>query len=272
MDPVISNILARQSSSSFEDKNKISLVLFGGLMCGIRGAASVIALTELGLVNAFDSIHTISAGFANASYFLSGQVREGTSIYYDDLKDRNFINFFRPWKIADIDFLVDVMSNKKKLYFDRVLQSKTNVFVQLLNTDNNKVEYLEIHKVKHEEFMPLLKAAISVPYLFPGSTQVGESHYTDPDLSDKTFLEQIRKVYESDSTDILIIYNTIEQYNIVKKADLKTDKRVYSIFPDPSWKLSRICTDGEKLKSSAQQMGDLVKNCFGFKESIQLNY
>jgi len=273
MNSVIEHILTRQNKSvPLNDGRKIALVLFGGLMCGVRGGASAITLTELGLIHAFDDIYTISAGFANASYFLANQVRMGTSIYYEDLKDRNFINFFRPWKIADIDRLINVMETNKKLDFQKVLKGYTRLHVQLKNIQTKRNEYLEIHKIGAEKYMSLMKAAISVPYLSHGATQVGSNHYTDPDLSDKTFIDHVKYVLDSEATDILIIFNTVEQFSIIKNAKLNTDKRVYCIVPKASWKLSRLCTNEEKLKSAAMQMGTLVKNIFGVKNKINLAY
>jgi len=95
MHPVIQHILQRKGVKvPVNDGRKITLVLFGGLMSSVRGASAMVVFQDLGLSYSFDSIYTVSAGFPNASYMLSGDTRLGTSIYYDDLSGSRFFNFF----------------------------------------------------------------------------------------------------------------------------------------------------------------------------------
>ena len=51
-----------------------------------------------------------SAGAINAAYFLAGQARLGTTIYYEDINNAQFIDLLRPLRgrpIVDLGFLLD---------------------------------------------------------------------------------------------------------------------------------------------------------------------
>src|SRR3989344_4546755 len=134
MHSVIEHILKRKNKNDpFNDGRHISLCLYGGAMRGIRGAAALLALDELGLNKVFNDIYTFSAGFPNASYFLSDNSNMGISIYHEDLVDKKFINFWKFWKVADIDYLINVMQEKKPLSIDKLFESRTNLYVRLKN-------------------------------------------------------------------------------------------------------------------------------------------
>ena len=104
---------------------KTALVLQGGGMRGVFGAGVCCALEELGYTKAFDEVYGVSAGALNAAYFLSGQAAYGTTIYYQDINNRKFINLFRGRKIVNIDFLMDIICSKKPLNVKRLFGNPT---------------------------------------------------------------------------------------------------------------------------------------------------
>ena len=86
-------------------------------MRGVVSAGMVSALEELGLTRAFDAVYGSSAGAINAAYFLAGQARMGTTIYYEDINNRRFIDLRRAASgrpIVDLGFLVDEVSVRTK--------------------------------------------------------------------------------------------------------------------------------------------------------------
>src|SRR5580693_5441808 len=108
MHPVFDHIRARRGATrdatgSFNDGRKIALVLYGGIMLGVRGAGALRAFEETGLGNAFDEIYTMSSGFLNGLYFLSGQIADGLAVYSDEFSGKRFLNPRRFWKVADTD-------------------------------------------------------------------------------------------------------------------------------------------------------------------------
>jgi len=271
MHPVIKHILERKNKSvPVNDGRKIALVLFGGIMCGIRGAGAMIALEELGLRNIFDSVYVISAGFPNVLYLLDEKVRLATSIYYRDLNDKKFINPYHMNKIIDIGYLMNIFrSGSRKIDAEKILNQKTKIYVGTKNVKTKQIEYLEIHDLRSDEVFNLLNASISVPFLHPGSTEINGKFYEDVgrSLFNSRAKINVKTALGSDATDILLIYNRKDQH-MMDIPDPESS-RVFEILPTNN-DLGLFETKTEILKCEAQKMGDMVKRIFGSNEPIDL--
>ena len=64
-------------------------------MRGVVSSGMVAGLEYLGLLPAFDVIYGTSAGAINGAYFVAGQAAYGTSIYYEDINNPQFMNPLR---------------------------------------------------------------------------------------------------------------------------------------------------------------------------------
>ena len=272
--PVIKHLLARKNKKvPVKDGRKIALVLLGGAMSGVHGAGSMIALNELGLTNVFDEIYASSAGFCNASYLLSGNPQEGTAIYYENLCGKQFINYFKPWRVVNIDHMINCAQNLKPLNIKNIQTSKTKLYARVENISKEQEGFLEAHKFPNKEYFKLMRATTVIPYLSPGTVKIGHYEYKDI-ITDDGWVNLLFDVLSSDLTDVLIIYNTLDQYNHVHKkvaTSLKSD-RVFEILPKTSWNLSKLETNPKIIKQSAIRMGNLTKKIFGSKKSISLKY
>ena len=102
-------------------------------MRGVVSAGMVSALEELGLGQAFDAVYGSSAGAINAAYFLAGQARMGTTIYFENINNNRFISLARPLAgrpIVNLDFLLNEVALKSKpLDAARVLASSSPLTV-----------------------------------------------------------------------------------------------------------------------------------------------
>ncbi len=268
MHPVLEHILARKGKSvPVDDGRKIALVLFGGIMTGVRGCGATIALHELGLDAVFDEVHTYSGGFPNASYFLANQARVSASVYYEELCKRKFINFFRLWKIADIDFLIRTFQGgEKKLDVQTILRNSTKLFVTMLNSNTKRWDQVEVHSMNEQEYFTLLRAAVSMPYIGSGPTRVGNKLYEDVGISREFVNYFLTQILDSDLTDILIIYCRADQ----REKNIPTTNRVCEIIPAKEWNMSKYTSNTRQVRNAALQMGNFVKSAFGSNESIQL--
>jgi predicted patatin/cPLA2 family phospholipase len=289
MHQVVEHIKARKNlNGPHKDGKKIVLVIYGGTMASIRGAGALQALEEMGYRNAFDEIYTVSAGFLNASYFLAGQIKLGVTGIYKDLANSKFLNFFRLWRIMDIDYLINTVVKKTRvLNIDKLLANHTKLHVGLFNPEIDHTEYLEVHDFDKDEYIQLLRASMSVPYLFPGDIRVRGKLYEDMPFKKYYHLHHVKKAMDSGATDVLVIYNYFSQkkfegkfkdkllaihnrlYDAVHKEPLP--KHVFEIRPKNTWDLSRFETNKEPLKDAALQMGEYVKEIFGEKGPIQLS-
>ncbi len=260
MHPVIENIQARKHMRvPVKDGRKIVLLIFGGVMSGMRGSGALIGLQEMGLTHVFDEIYSMSAGFPNACYFLADDPHTGPSIYYEELAGKKFINTAHPWNLMDIDYLIDVFKNKKPLPVDKVLASKTKLYVIVKNLKNKQVEYLEVHEVGEPQFFDLMKAAVSAPFLHPGSTKIGDSPYKDLWMHGSADYQfHIDKILSTGATDVLVIYNNKAQY----LAPAIFSDRIYEIMPPPMDTTGILETRPAVLMQERDEMIAIVKKLF----------
>jgi predicted patatin/cPLA2 family phospholipase len=135
-------------------------------MRGVVGGGMVSALEERGLLGCFDTVHGSSAGACVGAYFVAGQARLGTRIYYEDINNRKFIDPKRLWMgraIMNTHFLIDeVMRSAKPLAVDRIVGNPG--LVHIVATDGNTGESREFSKFPDAEyFFKVLKGSITIP-------------------------------------------------------------------------------------------------------------
>lgn len=278
MHPIISRLLARKDLKvPVNDGRRVALVLFGGLMVGVRGAGSLTALQELGLTGAFDEIYAMSTGFSNGSSFLAGEAHKTAAIFYNKLSGCRFLNPLRVWKIADIDYLLEVVE-ETSFDFARILASRTKLYSMLVNVSNKrKLEFLEAHDYGLEGYGRLLRASFSVKLIGGGSVRIGESLYRDL-ITDQAITDFFAHVLACGATDILVIYNYPWQRSHIHEHFPALDmERIYEICPDvgsvwtgPLQKFARFDTRREILLKECRIFGDETKKIFGSTEPVSL--
>lgn len=263
MHPVIDHIRARHGGKPpFDDGRKVALVLYGGIMLGVRGAGALRAMEELGLAGVFDSIYTMSSGFLNGSYFLSGQIADGLAMYSKEFSGKTFLNRKRFWKVADTDYLLRVLSGTRPLDVAAALTNPTKLYAMMINADRGSQEYLEVHNYPPEEYLNLVRASASLPFVGRGTTKVGGVRYRDI-FRDGNLSDLMDHVLASDATDILVLYNYPWQKEYVgKKTDLaKLNRRVFELCPCPE-PMSRFETNADVLRSTGEAARKRVKFIF----------
>jgi predicted patatin/cPLA2 family phospholipase len=119
---------ARTSPGSHGDGFKIGLAIEGGAMRGVVSGGMVAALEMLGLRDCFDAVYGSSAGAIDGAYFIAGQATYGTTIFYENINNSQFINewnFLIGGKpVLSLEYLLDyVCEEKKPLNWNAVLNS-----------------------------------------------------------------------------------------------------------------------------------------------------
>jgi predicted patatin/cPLA2 family phospholipase len=170
MHPVISALYDRQRSSSVptkrDDKYKIGLVVEGGSMRGVVSAGMLTALEALGLGNAFDVVYGTSAGAINGAFFLARQAAFGTTIYYENINNRFFIDvarIFRGMPPVLLDYVFDtVLVKEKVLDWKAVTESPVPLKVLASSVAECRSVVLEgFHS--RDDLFTALKASSSMP-------------------------------------------------------------------------------------------------------------
>ena len=156
-------------------------------MRGVISAGMVSALEALGYVDAFDAVYGSSAGAINAAYFLAGQARVGTSIYYEDINNTSFIRFGRAAAgrpIVNLSYLLDdVARSRKRLDVARILTSPTPLSV--LATDVDSQAPCVFGPFGHDgDLFAALRAGATMPVVAGAPVTHQGRRYLDASLSE----------------------------------------------------------------------------------------
>jgi predicted patatin/cPLA2 family phospholipase len=179
--------VARGSRRPHGDGASIALAVEGGAMRGVISAGMVWALEDLGYVNAFDAVYGSSAGAINAAYFLAGQAGLGTTIYYEDINNRSFIDLRRALlgrPIVNLGFLLDdVAVRRKPLDVARALASASPLSVLATDVDTRRAHAFGGF-TDERHFFSALRAGATMP-IIAGEPFLHEGRrYLDASLSE----------------------------------------------------------------------------------------
>jgi predicted patatin/cPLA2 family phospholipase len=179
--------LARGSRRPHGDGASVALAVEGGAMRGVISAGMVTGLEEMGLAGAFDAVYGSSAGAINAAYFLAGQAAVGTTIYYEDINTRDFIDHWRPLRgqpIVDLSFVIDeVMTRRKPLDVARVLASPSPLSVLATDVVTGRSAALSGFTSAADLFSAL-RAGATMPVVAGTPFAHRESRYVDASLAE----------------------------------------------------------------------------------------
>jgi len=214
-------------------------------MRGVVSAGMVTALEQLEFLDAFDIIYGTSAGALNGAYFIARQAAYGTTIYYEDINNKQFLDFHRVLggdPAVSLEYLVDdVMTTRKILDWQAVLQSPIPLRVIASSIPDRCAKVLEDFKSQTELFLAL-KASARMPALtgppveFRGDFLVDGSVYEAiPHRSAATACSHILVLHtrpfgcrvSSGLTDRFIVSPWIRKYNPKMCSDVLDQKLRY---------------------------------------------
>lgn len=167
---VVELIHARREAGSKprvrNDGAKLCLVIEGGGMRGVVSAGMVAGLESIGLLDCFDAVYGSSAGTINGAYFIAGQARYGTTIYYQDINNRTLINLTRilgDTPALSLEFLLDSVAEKTKpLHWDKVINSPIPLTAVASSLADGRATRLSSFQSK-DDLRECLRASARIP-------------------------------------------------------------------------------------------------------------
>jgi predicted patatin/cPLA2 family phospholipase len=178
----------RAGGPPFDDGARLALAIEGGAMRGVVSAGMVSALEELGLAGAFDVVYGSSAGALNGAYFLAGEARLGTRIYFEDINNRAFIDLWRPLRgrpIVDLGYLIDDVARRRKpLPASRVLASQTPLVVMATAVETAEGAALRGFANDETALFTALRAGATMPVVAGPPVDYGGRFYLDASLTE----------------------------------------------------------------------------------------
>ncbi len=256
--------------------DKFVIYFAGGTMRGVFGAGVATAFSKSNAYTQIKAVYTASAGSFTGAYFLSRQYDLGSSIYFEELRE-NFIsqkNFFiGTWQrfqnkfirkvptdemldALDIDYVIDVVKNKKPLNVEEILGQEIPLYVKLFDLDAHKIDYLDAN---NSNIFEILRAGINVfPYMHKPSV-INNKNYIDGAIMDIIGFDSLRAKYPDEKIIIVMNGQTDRKWQYRAKNILEgkfmqwmfNDKKLYELYASAE---TRLAEDLEKIKSD--------KNCW----------
>ena len=168
---------------------RLALAIEGGGMRGVISGAMVAALEDMAIdPTVFDAIYGSSAGAVNGAYYIAGQAREGTSIYYEDITGPEFLSWQRVLKRnspLSLEYLVQsVMRDNKPLDHSKVIDSKR---LRPVATDaDHGVRYVFPAAQSQEELESQLLSSARIPMMAGKPYSHEGKRYLDGSFSEGT--------------------------------------------------------------------------------------
>ena len=179
----------------------------GGMRCAWSGGF-LVALSDMGFQPA--SIITKSGNAGNAVYVATGQTEMIKRIWTIHLARSKFINWWRFWKIIDIDYLVDeVLSHYEPVDLKRLKKSSTRVFVACFNVSQRRVDYFSNEVIDFS----VLKATKAMPIAYGKEINIRGDMYTDKPFSPYQLLEDQNKNLEQK----ILLIDVREKSSLIRK-------------------------------------------------------
>jgi predicted patatin/cPLA2 family phospholipase len=181
------------------------LVIEGGAMRGVVSAGMVAALEQLEMRDCFDVVYGSSAGAISGAYFIADQARYGTTIFYENINNKQFIELRRLlWgrPAVSLEFLLDtVCRHQKPLAFDRVLNSDIPLNVVAASLSLKKAVALSGFQ-DSAELIEALRASSRIPLLAGPPVELRGDRFLDA-----SFYESIpfRAAIADGATDLLLL-------------------------------------------------------------------
>jgi len=205
---VLKRILARKKSGNKNDGHKIGLIFEGGGMRGVFSSGVARGLNELGLSDCFDIVYGSSSGSCAAAYLLSGEIADGSAIYYKDLSGFRFI---RPWKVSkmmDIDYLGGVFRNGERSLDQKALKASDTLLKIYVSNAVSGAHKCFTNK-SNIDMVDLLMASCATPGYYGKTVRLGGADYLDGNVEKKLPVEE---AVGDGCTDILIVPTVPSNY------------------------------------------------------------
>jgi predicted patatin/cPLA2 family phospholipase len=159
-------------------------------MRGLVATSMASALHFLGLVDVFDAVYGSSAGALTGTFFVTGKMPLGPTIFYDHINNKKFIDlkrlFFKNKFVMNLDFLIyHVLVHEKPMNWQGVIDAKIPLKIVVSSVNRRKSVFFDNYQTR-EELFTLLKASANIPLVAGPPVE-----YKDDLLFDASLYESI---------------------------------------------------------------------------------
>jgi predicted patatin/cPLA2 family phospholipase len=223
---------------------KACLLVLGGGMKAARSVGQAMALYEIGLGQAFDSVIGVSAGSGVAVGFVEGRsgLDKIASMYFEECGTKEFINYKRIHKVLDPSIIAKTMrTGPKAIDTVAINKSDTKLYVAATNAFTGEIELIDT-KTASPDMVAACEASAAIP-LFQDPVLVNGNSYIDGALNQFPLEEVIEKF---SPTDILVLPSTSFSFS----NNLEYNDSEHAIL----WGLSMMGSLGSNGSASAEDI------------------
>lgn len=172
-------------------------------MRSAHGAGFLFGLTQLGLTSPDIMIGT-SGNSANMLYYIAGQYESAQHVWCTGaLCTRKFISFWRPWRILNVDYLIDyVLKKNEPLDVPAVFKSSIEWFIPATDILTGTPRYF--NKRDNLDIYEVLRAAKAIPIFYGKHHLLSGRAYMDGEFG-PTIADHVHYAMQQGATRILLI-------------------------------------------------------------------
>ena len=212
---VIQAISEHANARSFGTKSphRPWLLVLGGGIRGVYGAAAVTQLEAAALTEGFEGCIGISTGAATCAYFLAKQAAIGSTIYYEECISEHFfspINVARGRSGMDLKYISRVLRGEiglKRLDQERIRASLAEFYVGVSDLKTGHGTLIDA-KAAQPDIVQVIQASMTIPDFVPTSVNIGGKKYVDGGVGIPFPAEEI--VSRFNPTHLLVLANRPE--------------------------------------------------------------
>jgi len=187
---------------------KTAWIFPGGAARSVYTAGAIYALGKIKVVPP-DIIIAASGSAPTIVCYITGQYETIPKVWLESLSTKKFVNFFRLWKIVNIDYLIDVVIRKNNpLDIEKLQTSGIEVYFPLTSSATGEIVYFS--NKTELDIWEVLKASVSGPIvsnLFSlKGTKVGSEYFCDS-TSASRFELHVQKAINEGATNIVVFDN-----------------------------------------------------------------
>ena len=267
---------------------KTAWIFSGGSARAVYTAGSLYALCNIGIKKP-DIIIAGSGSAGTSLCYVSGQTEIIKKVWCESLSTKKFLNFWRFWKILNVDYLVDIVLKKNNpLNIEKIIKSSILVYLPVTDSKTGKIDYLS-NKMGLDIY-EVLRAAVSVPiwtnmFSVMGNFINGKFYSDSPPAAryqlhvHKAIKEGAEKIivfdsWHPDDNPTGLLYAKIYTYlrnQEYKKRQLSYIREIENFLPPKGMEFVRLCPMKKLSMTRFEIDNENARKIFnqGYEETLQ---
>lgn len=159
-----------------------------------------------------------SGDAGNLAYFSSGQYEGMKRVWTQLLSTPKYISFLRPWRVVDVDYLIDTVFKKQEvLDVEKIQNSTIHWFIPMSDFDTGYTQYVNA-KDKLDLF-EVLRATMAIPLAFGRKIPISGKRYIDGEFG-PTLQDHVTHALHHGAKRILLLNHT-SPWNFISRSVFK---------------------------------------------------